>query len=162
MLQRAPFPLEKKAEIARKISAAHKGKAVSETTRLLLRASRIGMKQTKESNLKRSSTLTGQKRGPEFSEKARQAKLLSYKNNPGYKEKLSLALKERHKDSAMREISIQNLPDTRKRVGCSNGQTYQSIAAASKATGIHVNTIRSRCHGRVRSGNIKIEFWFAP
>lgn len=162
MLNRQAFSPEKKAEIAQKISAAHKGRIVSEETRNLLRQSKLGSKQTPQSNAKRSATQTGQKRGPEFSEKARQAKLLSYKTNPGYKEKLSAALKARHKDPGMRAVSIANLPDTRKSVCCSNGIVYPSIAEASRATGVHANTIRRRCHGQATSGKIKLQFWFAP
>lgn len=161
MLKRQPFSDEKKAEIAAKISAAHKGRVVSASTRELLRALKIGTTQTVESNLKRSRTQTGQKRGPEFAEKARQAKIRAYANIPDYKEKLSAALKLRHQDPKYAAISKANLPDTRRAVGCSNGETYPSIAAASAATGVHVNTIRQRCHGRVRSGNIPLQFWFA-
>lgn len=161
MRDRLPFSEEKKAEIAAKISAAHKGRVVTESTRELLRKARTGTKQTPEANLKRSLTQTGQKRGPEFSKKASAAKILSYQNNPDYKAKLSEALRVRHRDPKYKAIAAANLPDTRKKVGCSNGEIYASVAEASVATGVHVNTIRQRCYGRVRGGVIKLQFWFA-
>lgn len=158
-LLRLPASPEKKAEIARKISAAHTGKVVSDATRQKIREIRTGTTQTAESNAKRSATQTGQKRGPEYAAICSKAKILAYANSPEYRQKLSAAARIRGKDPEFIAMATKNLPNTSRPVVCSNGDVYPSIISASKATGVFKHTIARICRGQIQPTAGGLNFW---
>ena len=156
---RQPLSPEAKARMAAKISAAHKGKSVSRETREKIRAAKLGVAQSPESNAKRAATQLGQRRGEAFAKKCSEAKKLNYATNPEYKLKLSAAMRDRANSPEFIAKAKLHLPDNRRQIRCSDGTTYASIVEASRATGVSVTTISVVVNGHSSNENRMIKFW---
>lgn len=156
---RQPLSPEAKTRMAAKISATHKGKSVSRETREKIRAAKLGVAQSPESNAKRAATQLGQRRGEAFAKKCSEAKKLTYSTNPDYKIKLSSAMKKRAQTPEFIATVTSNLPDTSRRIRCSDGMIYDSIVQASRATGVSVNTISIVVNGHQSNHKRTIKFW---